>query len=209
MRAPPLFAMTRTATPGAPPRTGAAVVPDTSVGGFAGQPPQLPGLGVLDGAEAAGVAVERLVGRRRERGEVGGVLGVVVGLLVGWIGLPTPALIGTLVGLFNFIPYLGPLLSLSMITIVSALTFDTLPQILTAPLVFSAIALVEGQAIQPVVLGRHLSTTPVVMFLWVVFWGWLWGVGGVVVAVPLLVVVKICAEHIPSWAAVAEFLGRD
>ena len=137
------------------------------------------------------------------------LLGVVVGSVVGWLGLPTPALIGTMVAIFNFIPYLGPLFSLALITVVSALAFDTVGQILAAPLAFSAITLVEGQVIQPVVLGRHLSTTPVVMFLWVVFWGWLWGVGGVVVAVPLLVVVKICAEHIPSWAAVAEFLGRD
>ena len=111
--------------------------------------------------------------------------------------------------LFNFIPYLGPLLSLSLITAISVISFDTVPQILAAPLTFSVIALIEGQVIQPVVLGRHLSTTAVVMFMWVVFWGWLWGVGGVAVAVPLLVVVKICSEHIPSWAPVAEFLGRD
>ena len=136
-------------------------------------------------------------------------LGIVVGLVVGWIGLPTPALIGTLVAIFNFLPYLGPLCSLALITVVSAMTFDTLPHVLTAPLAFAAITLIEGQVIQPVVLGRHLSTTAVVLFLWIVFWGWMWGVGGVVVAVPLLVVVKICAEHIPSWAPIAEFLGRD
>lgn len=136
-------------------------------------------------------------------------LGIVVAVVTGWIGLPTPALIGTLVALFNFVPYIGPLLSLSLITVISVISFDTVPQILAAPLTFSVIALIEGQVIQPVVLGRHLSTTAVVMFMWVVFWGWLWGVGGVAVAVPLLVVVKICSEHIPSWAPVAEFLGRD
>lgn len=136
-------------------------------------------------------------------------LGVVVATVVGWIGLPTPALIGAIVTAFNFVPYLGPLCSLALITAVSAITFDTLPRMLAAPAAFAAIALVEGQFVQPVVLGRHLSTTTVVLFLWIAFWGWLWGVGGIVVAVPLLVALKICADHIPSWAPLAEFLGRD
>ena len=136
-------------------------------------------------------------------------LGLVTGLVMGWLGLPTPLLIGTLVCVFNFVPYLGPLASLALITVLSVLTFDLPSQIVLPPLAFAAIAAVEGQVLQPVVLGRHLSTTAVVMFLWVLFWGWMWGVGGVVVAVPLLVALKICAEHIPSWAPIAELLGRD
>lgn len=136
-------------------------------------------------------------------------LGVVTGVAMGWLGLPTPLLIGTLVCVFNFVPYLGPLTSLALISVISVLTFDLPSQIVLPPLVFAAIAAIEGQVLQPVLLGRHLSTTAVVMFLWVLFWGWMWGVGGVVVAVPLLVALKICAEHIPSWAPIAELLGRD
>lgn len=136
-------------------------------------------------------------------------LGLVVALTMGALGMPTPALIGTIVAVLNFVPYLGPLVSLVLITLVSTVTFDAIGPIVLPPAVFLAITTIEGQVIQPIVLGRQLSTAAVTMFLWVMFWGWLWGVGGVAVAVPLLVAVKICAEHIPSWSALAELLGRD
>lgn len=136
-------------------------------------------------------------------------LGVVVALVMGAIGLPTPALLGTVVAALNFVPYLGPLLALVLLALVSIVTFDTVGMMLLAPAVFLVITTLEGQVVQPVVLGRQLETTAVVMFTWVLFWGFLWGVGGVAVAVPMLVAVKICADHLPAWAPLAELLGRD
>jgi predicted PurR-regulated permease PerM len=136
-------------------------------------------------------------------------LGTVVGLLMAALGMPTPALLGTIAAILNFVPYLGSMLTLVIIFLVSVLTFDTVPAMLLPPAVYLACTVAEGQVVQPIVLGRHLSTAPVVIFVWVLLWGWLWGVGGVVMAVPLLVVVKICAEHLPSWKPIAELLGRD
>jgi predicted PurR-regulated permease PerM len=83
------------------------------------------------------------------------------------------------------------------------------PAMLLPPAVYLLLTVLEGQVVQPIVLGRHLSTAPVVIFVWVLAWGWLWGVGGVLIAVPLLVAAKICAEHLPSWRPLAELLGRD
>jgi predicted PurR-regulated permease PerM len=136
-------------------------------------------------------------------------LGIVVGLAMAALGMPTPALLGAMAALLNFVPYLGSLVTLTIVAFVSVVTFDTVPLMLLPPLVYLVCTVVEGQVVQPIVLGRHLSTPPVVIFMWVLSWGWLWGVGGVVIAVPLLVVAKICAEHLPSWKPLAEFLGRN
>lgn len=136
-------------------------------------------------------------------------LGIVVGLAMAAAGMPTPALLGAIAALFNFVPYLGSLVTLGIIAVVSVLTFDGIGAMLMPPAIYLACTTIEGQVIQPIVLGRHLSTAPVVIFVWVLLWGWLWGVGGVVIAVPLLVVAKICADHLPSWKPLAELLGRD
>jgi predicted PurR-regulated permease PerM len=63
--------------------------------------------------------------------------------------------------------------------------------------------------VQPIVLGRRLALNPVAVFIWVLLWGWLWGVPGLLVAVPMLVALRICAEKIPSLNPLAELLSRD
>jgi predicted PurR-regulated permease PerM len=136
-------------------------------------------------------------------------LGTVVALAMAAIGMPTPALLGAVAAILNFVPYLGSLVTLTIVALVAVLTYDTVPAMLLPPAVYLVCTVLEGQVVQPIVLGRHLSTAPVVIFVWVLSWGWLWGVGGVLIAVPLLVVAKICAEHLPSWKPVAELLGRN
>jgi predicted PurR-regulated permease PerM len=136
-------------------------------------------------------------------------LGIVVWIAMAALGMPTPALLGAIAGLLNFVPYLGSLATLAIVSIVSILTFDTPAAMALPPAVYLLCTVLEGQVIQPIVLGRHFSTAPVIIFVWVLAWGWLWGVGGVLIAVPLLVAAKICAEHLPSWKPLAELLGRD
>jgi len=136
-------------------------------------------------------------------------LGVVVAVTMAALGMPTPALLGAAAALLNFVPYVGSAVALVMLAIVSAATFESLGAILLPPAAFLLITTLEGQVVQPLVLGRRLSTTTVAMFLWILFWGWLWGFGGVAVAVPLLVAVKICADRLPSLHPLAELLGRD
>jgi len=136
-------------------------------------------------------------------------LGSLVALTMGVLGMPTPVLLGTVAALLNFVPYLGSLIALVLMTLVATLSFDTLGEIVLPPAAFFLLTTLEGQVVQPLVLGRQLSTAPVVVFLWVLFWGWLWGFGGVAVAIPMLVAVKLCAEQLPSWQPLAELLGRD
>lgn len=136
-------------------------------------------------------------------------LGLVVTAAMHLLGMPTPALLGTLAAVLNFIPYIGSAIMTAVVALVAFISFDEPGQIVLVTLVYLTLTIVEGQLIQPLVLGQRLSMPPVVVFAWILLWGWLWGVGGVVIAVPLLVVLKICADHIPSWAPLAEFLGRE
>jgi predicted PurR-regulated permease PerM len=136
-------------------------------------------------------------------------LGLVVAAAMRLLGMPTPALLGTLAALLNFIPYIGSAIMLAVVAFVALISFDEPSQIVLVGLVYLTLTIVEGQLVQPLVLGQRLSMPPVVVFAWVLLWGWLWGVGGVAIAVPMLVVVKICADHIPSWAPLAEFLGSE
>jgi len=136
-------------------------------------------------------------------------LGVATTLAMMALGLPSPALIGTTAALLNFVPYVGAALTLLGIFVIAALSFDSAIQILLPMIAFLALTTLEGQLVTPIVLGRRLALNPVAVFIWVLLWGWLWGVPGLLVAVPMLVALRICAEKIPGLNPLAELLGRD
>lgn len=126
------------------------------------------------------------------------------------IGLPNPALWGVLAALLNFIPYLGAMLGVVLVGLVALVSFDAIGLALLAPLIYLACTTVEGQLVTPLVLGRRLEMNPVVIFLAIAFWGWLWGIIGALIAVPLLVTLKVFADHVEGLSALGEFLaGRD
>ena len=136
-------------------------------------------------------------------------LGVVTAIAMWILGMPNPMLWGVLVAILNFIPYVGPTISMITLTLAALLTFDTLSQALLVPLVFVGLTLFEGQFLQPIIVGRRLALNPVVIFISFLLWGWLWGIAGMLIAVPLLVTIKICCEHLAPLAPVAEFLSRE
>lgn len=135
-------------------------------------------------------------------------LGVVVGLAMALIGMPNPILWGVTAGVLNFIPYLGPIVMLVVLALVSVITFDELDRALLAPFLYFAINGVEGYFVTPALLGRRLMLNPVVIFLGLIFWGWMWGIAGALLAVPLLATFKIFCDHIEPLAPIGEFLGR-
>jgi predicted PurR-regulated permease PerM len=135
-------------------------------------------------------------------------LGAATALAMALLGMPNPVLWGALAAVNNFIPYLGSLVTVGVLTVVAAVSFDTLGQIVAPPLIFFALTTFEGQFLTPMLLGKRLTLNPVVIFLALLIWGWLWGIPGVLMAVPLLAAFKILCDHVPSLAAVGEFLGR-
>jgi predicted PurR-regulated permease PerM len=135
-------------------------------------------------------------------------LGVTVGIALAFVGLPNPVLWGVMVGVLNFVPYVGPLTSQIVLLLVGVMTFDSLPHAFVAPGVYFAIDVVESNFITPAVLGRRLELNPVMIFLAVAFWTWLWGVAGALLAVPLLTVLKIFCDAFEPLQPIGELLSE-
>ena len=136
--------------------------------------------------------------------------GIVVGLAMYLLGMPNPALWGSLVVVLEFIPYLGAL-TMTVILFVAALTtFDSLGHALLVPAAFLVINLVQANFVSPLLFGHKLALNPVALFVGLAFWFWIWGIPGAFIAVPLLATFKIFCDHIEALASVGEFLGmRD
>lgn len=134
-------------------------------------------------------------------------LGIATGIAMYWLGMPNPVLWGVMVAVFNYVPYVGAGTSLTVLTAVAFLTFDEIGQVLLVPAVFFALTVLEGQILVPILTGKSLTLNPVVIFLSMLFWGWLWGIIGALMAVPILMIFKICCDHIESLAPIGEFLS--
>jgi predicted PurR-regulated permease PerM len=104
-----------------------------------------------------------------------------------WLGLPNPLLWGAVAGVLNFVPYLGPIVTLVLLLLAGMLTFDGAAAMLAPAALFLLIHAIESNFISPWFVGRRLSLSPVAVFLSVMFWGWAWGIAGAMMAVPALV----------------------
>ncbi|MCV0395040.1 MAG: AI-2E family transporter [Rhizobiaceae bacterium] len=136
-------------------------------------------------------------------------LGVMVGLGLWLLGFPNPLLFGAAATLLNFLPYVGALINIVLVAVLSIVSFGTLGAALLAPLYVLACNIVEGQFVTPLVLGRRLELNAVSIFIAVAFWSWLWGFVGALIAVPLLVVVKVFCDHFEGLRHVGNFLGAQ
>jgi predicted PurR-regulated permease PerM len=134
-------------------------------------------------------------------------LGLAVGTAVGLLGLRNPVMWGVMVALLNFVPYLGALTGIICMTIGAVLSFDSLGYAFIFPAVYLAFGVLEGSFITPWVMGRSLTLNPVIILLSLTFWGWMWGIVGIILAVPILAAFKIFCTHIKPMEPLAEFLS--
>jgi predicted PurR-regulated permease PerM len=134
-------------------------------------------------------------------------LGLAVGTAVGLLGLRNPLMWGVMVALLNFVPYLGALTGIICMTIGAVLSFDSLGYALIFPAVYLAFGMLEGSFITPWIMGRSLTLNPVIILLSLTFWGWMWGIVGIILAVPILAAFKIFCAHIKPMEPLAEFLS--
>ena len=135
-------------------------------------------------------------------------LGLAVALVMLLIGMPNALLWGALAGLAEFIPYVGATVVAGTLTMAGLVTFPTVGHALLVPGAYLAVNIIQSQFISPMILGRRLTLNPVAILVGLVFWWWLWGVGGAFIAVPLLATFKIFCDHIESLAPIGEFLGK-
>lgn len=134
-------------------------------------------------------------------------LGAAVGLTVGLLGLPNPAMWGAMVAILNFIPYLGAFTGIVCMTLGAILSFNSFGYALLFPASYFVLASLEGNFITPMVMGRSLTLNPVLVLLSLMFWGWMWGIVGVILAVPILAAFKIFCSHIEPMEPLAEFIS--
>jgi len=134
-------------------------------------------------------------------------LGIAVGTTVYFLGLRNPIMWGVMVAILNFVPYLGAITGIICMTLGAVLSFDSLGYALIFPASYMLIAVLEGNFITPMVLGRSLTLNPVIILIALAFWGWMWGISGMILAVPILATFKIFCDHIEPMAPVAEFMS--
>jgi predicted PurR-regulated permease PerM len=123
-------------------------------------------------------------------------LGFIVGCATWIIGLPNPAMWGVLAFAFNFLPYVGPLIIAIALFVAGLVVFPSLGQALIAPASFVGLATLEGHFVTPNIVGRRLALSPVLVFVGLVFWTWLWGPMGALLATPLVIVGTVIANDL-------------
>ena len=135
--------------------------------------------------------------------------GCIIGFSMYLLGMPNPLLWGVMAAVLAYIPYLGALVGIVTMTIVAILTFDDIYRIIMVPIVYFILDNIQGNLIVPMVLGRRLALNPVVIFIWLIFCGWIWGITGALLAVPLLAIIKIISDQVEQLASIGEFLGSE
>jgi len=140
------------------------------------------------------------------------VINVIVGLVfaasLSFAGLPLPEALlwGTMAALLNYAPYVGPLIGIAVMLLIGLIEFDGLKALLPAA-IYLLLHTLEGQIVTPIVLGRRMRLSPLVLILGLMVFGTLWGIIGLLLAVPLLVCVKLIlsrTEGMEGWARLLE-----
>jgi predicted PurR-regulated permease PerM len=127
---------------------------------------------------------------------VNGMLGATVALATWLLGFPSPLIFGLLAAFLNYVPYVGPAVMVVVLLSVGLVTFPSLGHALIAPAGLIALTTTEGHFITPTIVGRRLTLNPLLVFLALAFWTWLWGPLGAFLAVPLSIIGLVIFNHL-------------
>jgi len=133
-------------------------------------------------------------------------VGISTGLMTWLTGLSNPTLWGVLAFVLNYIPVIGPIICLVILLLAGMLRIESLWSSLLPAAGFLAIHVIEGQFVTPMIVARRFTLNPVLVIVSLIFWYWMWGVPGAVLAVPVLAMIKIICDGIPPWAAIGHLI---
>ncbi|HEX6216427.1 MAG TPA: AI-2E family transporter, partial [Vicinamibacterales bacterium] len=138
----------------------------------------------------------------------GALVGVVTWLAFWALGMRYAGLWGVAAGVLNCIPYFGPTVVMGASALAALLQFKSL--VLAAGVAGASVAItsLEGFLLTPIFLGQAARVNSVAVFVSVMFWGWMWGMPGMLLAVPILMIVKTVADHVESLSTISELLGE-
>lgn len=134
---------------------------------------------------------------------INAALGALTAVILWSWQMPDPVLWGCVVALLNYMPYLGGITSTLLLCVVGLLHFNSPAHALLPALCFAILAALEGNVITPVIMGRRLRLSPLAILIWLLIWGWMWGIPGALLAVPMLTCAKLITERVPGleWFA--------
>ena len=135
------------------------------------------------------------------------VVGIATWLAFRWLGLEQPAIWGLAAGIFNSIPYFGPGVVTAGTAAVAFLQFGNVHMALIIAGVSLVITSLEGFLLTPWLTSRASRMNAVAIFVGLLFWGWVWNAWGMLLAVPMLMVIKSICDHVEDFKGVGELLG--
>lgn len=135
-------------------------------------------------------------------------VGVLTALIAWAFGLPTPAMWGGMAALFNFIPYVGPVIVALLLLLGGLISFASPLAALGPALAFAALHAVEANVVTPSLISRRVTLSPLAILIALSFWGWVWGPVGALLSVPLLIMMKLLLDH-AGTPDISGFLFRE
>jgi predicted PurR-regulated permease PerM len=135
-------------------------------------------------------------------------VGLVTGIAMHLLGLPNAVLWGVVAAVLNFVPYVGAVANTVLLGLAAFVAFEDTGHALLVPATFLALNLIESNLVTPMIYGNRMKLNTVALFIGLVFWWYIWGIPGAILAVPIMATIKIVCDHIESLAPVGEFLGK-
>ena len=136
------------------------------------------------------------------------VVGVVTGVSLWWLGLNHPWVWGAAAGVLNIVPYFGPLVVTAALGVVAYLQFDTFNGAALVMGITFLITTIEGYWLTPALMGKVSEMNKIALFAGIVFWSWLWGVPGMLLAIPMMVVIKAVCDGVEDLQPIGKMLGE-
>jgi predicted PurR-regulated permease PerM len=124
-----------------------------------------------------------------------------------WIGLENAGAWAAFAGLLHIVPYLGPCITAVAAGLAAFMQFESFATALLVAGASLAIATVVGTFVTTWITGRIAEMNPAAVFISLLFWGWLWGVWGMLLSIPLIVIVKVVSQKVERFQPLAELLG--
>ena len=124
------------------------------------------------------------------------------------LGMPNPVLWGVVAMVLNFVPYVGAVANVVLLALAALMTFEDTGRAMLVPGAFLVLNLIESNLVTPAIYGNRMRLNTVALFIGLVFWWYIWGVPGAILAVPMMAAFKIACDHIESLSPIGEFLGK-
>ena len=135
-------------------------------------------------------------------------VGVVTAMAMYLLGLPNAVLWGVVAGVLNFVPYVGAVANTILLALAAFVAFEDTGRALLVPVTFLALNVIESNLVTPMIYGNRMKLNTVALFVGLVFWWFIWGIPGAILAVPIMATLKITCDHIESLSPIGEFLGK-